>query len=117
MSALNPQGIAAAKLASPGSKPGAVEAIVSAYLAVAFPQSASPEESGRFVSPDGVPMVSVKVAKSVPFAKALIYEWSLSDGVERGHMLRWNSISLPAAIYDAILDKARRRLRPGGLDE
>lgn len=120
MTAFHPEALKAAQAAyrdhalAKEFTPGAVEKIVAAYLSVAFPESASPEESARFVSPDGVPMVSVVVGKSVPFARALVYEWSLLDRVERSHMLRWKAISLPAATYDAILDRVRLRLRPGG---
>lgn len=119
MTALNPEALNAAyaafhsHAADAGRKGSGVEKAIAAYLAVAFPESASPEESRRFVSPDGVPMVSVVVGKSVPFARALVYEWSLRDGIDREHMLRWKAISLPASVYDAILDRVRLRLRPG----
>ena len=120
MTGLHPEALKAAHAAyrdhalAKEFSPGAVEKVITAYLAVAFPEKASPEEQARFVSPDGVPMVSVVVARSVPFAKALVYEWSLLDGIDRNHMLKWKAISLPAAVYDSILDRVRLRLRPGG---
>jgi len=79
--------------------------------------SGSPEESARFPGPDGTMMVSVLVARSLPFARALLHEWSLLDGKDRGYLLKAKSISLPASVFDGLLPKVRDRLRPGGLDE
>jgi len=113
MTALHSEALIAAKVADQANAadPARVEKVLAAYLAVAFPKAASPEESQRFLNADGTPMVSVVVAKSLPFARALIYEWSLLDGIDRNHWLKWKAISLPASIYDAILDRARLRLR------
>lgn len=122
MTALHPEGLKAALAAYrdhvPGSSPHPVEKIVTAYLALAQPASmTSPEESARFPGLDGTMMVSVLVARSVPFAKALLHEWSLLDGMDRGYLLKAKSISLPASVFDGLLPKVRDRLRPGGLDE
>lgn len=77
----------------------------------------SPEEQARITSPDGTVWVSVTVARSVSFAKALLEEWRVFDGVNRSDWIKRKSINIPAAVYDAILDRVRLRLRPGGLDE
>jgi len=120
MTALHPEGLKAANAAyrdhatAKDFTPGAVEKILGAYLSIAFPEAASsPEESARFTGADGVPMVSVTVAQSFPFARALAYEWGLHDGRDHTWKLKHKALILPAAIYDAILDRVRLRLRPG----
>lgn len=124
MSALHPEALTAAyeahkaHAADPGRKGNGIEKAISAYLAVAYPApKTSPEEQSRFTGADGVPMVSVTVAQSFPFAKALAHEWSLVDGRDHNWKLKHKALVLPASIYDEILPKVRHRLRPGGLDE
>ena len=98
--------------------PGAVEKILAAYLDTAFPDAAgSPEEASRFRGADGKLYVSVTVARSLPFARAVVAEWKLHDGRDRSWMLKHSALLIEASIYDAILDRVRLRLRPEGADE
>lgn len=124
MTALDPNGVKAAQAAyrehalAKEFSPGAVEKILTAYLAAVFPDAAgSPEESSRFRGTDGKLYVSVTVARSLPFARALVAEWKLHDGRDRNWMLKHSGLSIEASIYDAILDRVRLRLRPGGGEE
>ena len=132
MTALHPEGLKAAQAAyrdhalAKDFSPGAVEKVVAAYVAIAYPApKTSLEESSRFTGDDGVPMVSVTVAQSFPFARALAHEWGLADGRDHTWKLKHKALVLPASTYDAILPKVRHRLRAsppragglGGLDE
>ncbi len=120
MAALHPEALNAAyaayhaHAADAGRKGSGVEKAIAAYLD-ALEQGAPADEfgNGRFIGVGGVPMVSVRVAQSYPFAKALVHEWGLHDGRDHDWKLKHKALVLPAATYDAILDRVRLRLRPG----
>jgi len=121
MTALDPNALKAAQAAyrdhalAKDFSPGAVEKILTAYLdALEGPPPADEVGNGRVLAADGTPWVYVTVARSLPFAKALVAEWKAFDGSDHGWKLKFKSIGLPARIYDEILPRVRARLQRQG---
>jgi hypothetical protein len=72
---------------------------------------AGDDDNLRAVAADGTPIVTVVVAKSLPFARGLIEAWKAIDQKDRSWMLRNKAFIIPAAIYDEIAPRVRERLR------
>lgn len=62
------------------------------------------------VGADGRRYVPVRTAQSRPFSLAVLAEWRLADGVDRGWMYRLNAFNVPEEVMARILPKVRARL-------